>query len=170
MSNPVTCPVCGGKLNIKIGSAYAACRSCGNLTDLDPKDVETFRGIFEHARNSVSLNTIQGYQDAIRELDQISFIEEAREKTAEYKRAIEDIEADQKRKEASEQISGKKQTVLGMILLILMILLSLAAVAGIVYLIILWSRGQLPQPVLIVAAVLIGAWVLMSLINWFREK
>ena len=25
-----TCPVCGGKLNIKIGTEFAVCDSCGN--------------------------------------------------------------------------------------------------------------------------------------------
>ncbi len=170
MGNLGTCPVCGGRLNITIGSAYAVCSSCGNLTELDQKDVEKFRGIFDHAKNSVSLNTIAGYKDAIRELDQISFIEEAREKSAEYKKAIEDIQADQQRKELSEKSSGKKQTILGMILLIFMILLSLAAIAGIVYLVILWSRGQLPQGTVIAVLIFIGVWALISIMNSFREK
>ena len=132
--------------------------------------MEKFRGIFDHAKNSVSLNTIAGYKDAIRELDQISFIEEAREKSAEYKKAIEDIQADQQRKEVSEKSSGKKQTILGMILLIFMILLSLAAIAGIVYLVILWSRGQLPQGTVIAVLIFIGVWALISIMNSFREK
>lgn len=170
MGNLGTCPVCGGRLNIKIGSAYAACSSCGNLTELDQNDVEKFRGIFDHAKNSVSLNTIAGYKDAIRELDQISFIEEAREKSAEYKKAIEDIQSDQLRKEVLEKSSGKKQTILGMVLLIFMIILSLAAIAGIVYLVILWSKGQLPQGTVIAVLIFIGVWALISIMNSFREK
>ena len=133
MSNPVTCPICGGQLNIKIGSEYAVCNSCGNLTELDMKDVERFRGIFDHAKNTVSLNTVSGYKEAIRELDQISFIEEAREKAEEYKKAIEDIQADHLRKEISEKSSEKKQTVIGMILLVFMMILAAAAIAGLVY-------------------------------------
>ena len=30
-----TCPICGGKLNIKIGTEYAAYDSCGNLTKIN---------------------------------------------------------------------------------------------------------------------------------------
>ena len=29
------CPVCGGKLKIKIGTEYAVCDSCGNVTQID---------------------------------------------------------------------------------------------------------------------------------------
>ncbi len=30
-----TCPICGGKLNIKIGTEYAVCDSCGNLPKIN---------------------------------------------------------------------------------------------------------------------------------------
>ena len=73
-----TCPVCGGKLNIKIGTEFATCESCGNVTKIDPMDAKRFTEIYRSAERSMRLNSVEGYEEALRQLDSISFIEEAR--------------------------------------------------------------------------------------------
>ena len=89
-----TCPVCGGKLNIKIGTEYAACDSCGNVTKIDPREAERFTRIYQAARRSMGLNSVEGYEAALRELDTISFIEEARKTRTDCERRLRDLQAD----------------------------------------------------------------------------
>ena len=83
-----TCPVCGGKLNIKIGTEYAACDSCGNVTKIDPMEAERFKRVFQSAQRSMRMNSVEGYEAALRELDQLPFIEEARKKRTECEKRL----------------------------------------------------------------------------------
>ena len=90
----LSCPVCGGKLNIRIGSEYAACDSCGNVTKIDPAEAERLATVYRSAERSMRLNSVEGYEAALRELDTISFIEEARKKHADCEKRLRDLQAD----------------------------------------------------------------------------
>ena len=88
-----TCPVCGGKLNIKIGTEYAACDSCGSLTKINPEEAERLREIYRSAERSMRLNSVEGYEEALRQLDSISFIEEAQKTHADCEKRLRDLQA-----------------------------------------------------------------------------
>ena len=97
------CPVCGGKLNIKIGTEYSACDSCGNVTKIDPAEAERFTRAYGAARLSMGLNSVAGYEAALRELDTISFIEEARKTRADCEKRLRDLQADLQRRQTSQR-------------------------------------------------------------------
>ena len=139
------CPICGGRLNIKIGSGFARCGSCENMTELDAADVEKFQNVYRSAERLMHQNTIARYQEAIRELDTIAFIDEADKLSEECKTRIATLEANQKRRQEFEQESEKRNTVFGIILLVITVIFCVAAVAGLVYMAISMSKGTLSK-------------------------
>ena len=105
-----TCPICGGKLNIKIGTEYAACDSCGSLTKINPEEAERLREIYRSAERAMRLNSVEGYEEAFRQLDSISFIEEARKKRVECEKRLQDLQADLQRRQAQGSASEQQNT------------------------------------------------------------
>ena len=63
----------------------------------------------------------------------------------------------------------EKNTKLGIILLILTLLFAAAAIIGIVYLVILWSKGMLSRPVVIVIVSVIVIAIALALFGRLRE-
>ena len=62
----------------------------------------------------------------------------------------------------------EKNTKLGVILLILTLLFAVAALAGIVYLIVVWSKGMLSRPAVIVIASVAAVAVALALFGRLR--
>ena len=122
-----TCPICGGKLNIKIGTEYAACDSCGSLTKIDPQETERFKEIFRSAERAMRLNSVEGYEEALRQLDSISFIEEARKKAIECKARLHDLQADLQRRQVSGPASEQQNTSFAGVLLAITAIFALVA-------------------------------------------
>ena len=71
------CEICGGKLNITIGSDVAVCDSCGNSATIPAADVRKYRDIYKAAEMLMRLNSVSGFEDAIRKLQTIAFIPQA---------------------------------------------------------------------------------------------
>ena len=144
------CPVCGGKQHIVIETGLAVCEACQRTFDVDPKDVQKYDGIVRDAERLMRQNTVAGYEDAIRLLASIPFVSGAKEKQAECEKRLKELQERTERQRALLHSEGEKNTKLGIILLILTLLFAAAAIAGIVYLIILWSNGMLSRPAVIV--------------------
>ena len=153
----LTCPVCGGKLNIKIGAEIAVCESCGNVTELNPGDVAKYRAMYNIAESTMRKNTADGYRDAIRKLETIEFINEAKELSDECRRRLSVLQADQARRQEFEKTNEKKSTFLGVLLVVLILLFCIGAIVGAVYLVIGLVKGTL-SPAL--TAIIIGVAVL----------
>lgn len=151
-----TCPICGGKLNIKNRAEFAVCDSCGNITGLDPAYVAKIRAIYQSVEHLMRLNSTGGYRKAIRDLEAIAFIDEARELSDECKRRLNALLSKQKVQQEVERETGKRNTVLGVILLVFTLLFCAAAVIGLVYLIIRIASGGLA---LRTSSVIIGVTV-----------
>ena len=133
------CPVCGGKLNIKIGTEYSACDSCGNVSKIDPAEAERFTRAYGAARLSMGLNSVAGYEAALRELDTISFIEEARKTRADCEKRLRDLQADLQRRQTSQ----RQDTSFAGVLLALTLVFCAAAFTGAVWLVFQLLNGAL---------------------------
>ncbi len=162
---PFTCPICGGKLNIRIGEAHAECDSCGRLHEIDAADVEQFRKIYADAERLMRQNTVAGYEDAIRQLQTIAFIGEARDKIKECEQRFNELRANQLQRQEANRLSDKRNTRLGVVLLILTVLLCAAALAGIVYLIVRWVQGTLSKGAVITILAVAAAAVIISVLG-----
>ena len=168
MMNKYLCPICGGKQHIVIGSGLAVCESCGKTFDADPKDVQKYGGIVRDAERLMRQNTVAGYEDAIRMLSSIPFVSGVKEKQAECEKRLADLrERTEQRRELSHR-ENAKDAKLGIILLILALLFAAAAIAGIVYLIILWSKGMLSRPAIIVIVSVAVIAVVLGLVGRLR--
>ena len=156
-----TCPICGGKLNIKIGTEYAACDSCGSLTKINPEEAERLREIYRSAERSMRLNSVEGYEEALRQLDSISFIEEARKKATECENRMHDLQADLQRRQTPDSASESRNTSFAGVLLAVTLVFCAAAFTGIVYLVLRLIRGTLsPTATAIVVGLAVFAVVL----------
>ena len=159
------CPVCGGKLNIRIGTEYAVCDSCGNLTKIDHNEAERFTKVYQSAQRSMRLNSVEGYEAALRELDGISFIEEARKTRAECEKRLRELQADIQRRQAPEQGT----TSFAGVLLALTLVFCAAAFTGIVWLVMRLIQGTLSPAATAVVVGLGALAVLLTILNRIRR-
>ena len=165
-----TCPICGGKLNIKIGTEYAACDSCGSLTKIDPQEAERFGEIYRSAERAMRLNSVEGYEEALHQLDSISFIEEARKKATECENQLHDLQADLQRRQVSGPASEQQNTSFAGVLLALTLVFCAAAFTGIVYLVLRLIRGTLSPTATTVVIVLAALAVVLSFMNKTKQS
>ena len=166
--NPHTCPICGGKLNIVIESGLAVCEACQRTFDADPEDVQKYGGIVRDAERLMRQNTVAGYHDALRLFASIPFVSGAKEKQAECETRLFELQERTKRHRVLLHREDEKNTKLGIILLILTHLFAAAALAGIVYLIILWSKGMLSRTAVIVIFSVVVIAVALALFSRLR--
>ena len=168
MRNIYCCPVCGGKLHIVIETCLAVCEACQRTFDADPKDVQKYGGIVRDAERLMRQNTVAGYEDAIRLLASIPFVSGAKEKQAECETRLKELRERTERHRALLHREDEKNTKLGVILLILTLLFAVAALAGIVYLIVVWSKGMLSRPAVIVIASVAAVAVALAIFGRLR--
>ena len=160
-----TCPICGGKLNIRIGADNAECDSCGRLHEIDAADVARYREVYSSAERAMRQNTAAGYADAIRQLQTIAFIGEARDKIKECEQRFNELRANQLQRQEANRLSDRRNTRLGIVLLILTLLLCAAALAGVVYLIVRWAQGTLSKGAVITILAVAAAAVIISVLG-----
>lgn len=165
-----TCPICGGKLIIKIGTEYAACDSCGSLTKINPEEAERLREIYRSAERAMRLNSVEGYEEALRQLDSIFFIEEARKKATECENRMHDLQADLQRRQVSGPASEQQNTSFAGVLLAITLVFCAAAFTGIVYLVLRLIRGTLSPTATAVVIVLAALAVVLSFMNKTKQS
>ncbi len=163
--DPFTCPICGGKLNIRIGADKAECDSCGRLAEIDAADVARYREVYSSAERLMRQNTAAGYADAIRQLQTIAFIGEARDKIKECEQRLNELRVDRLLRQEANRLSDRRNTRLGIVLLILTVLLMAAALAGIVYLIVRWVQGTLSRGTVITIIAVVAAAIGVSVLG-----
>ena len=160
-----TCPVCGGKRHIVIETGLAVCEACGKTFDAEAEDVQKYGEILRDAERLMRQNTVAGYEDAIRLLASIPFVSGAKEKQTECEKRLSELQTRKRRRMESEQIGDKRNTRIGVILLILTVLLCAAALAGIVYLIVQWVQGTLSRGTVITILAVVAAAVIISVLG-----
>ena len=164
-----TCPVCGGKLNIKIGTEYAACDSCGSLTKIDSKEAERFKEIYQSAERTMRLNSVEGYEEALRQLDSISFIEEAQKTHADCEKRLRDLQANLTQRQAPGSASESQNTSFAGVLLAITLVFCAAALAGIVYLVLRLIRGTLSPTATTLVITLAALAVVFAFLNKLKK-
>ena len=165
-----TCPICGGKLNIKIGAEYAICDSCGNVTKIDSAEAERFMKVYQSAQRFMRLNSEDGYEAALRELDSISFIEEARKTHADCEKRLHELKTNLQRRQTSGHASEQQNTSFAGVLLALTLVFCAAAFTGIVYLVLRLIQGTLSPTATAVVIVLAVLATVFSLINKIKRS
>lgn len=158
---PTTCPVCGGKLNIRLGAEYAVCGSCGNTCECDPADIARFRAVYRSAERAMRLNTAAGCREAIARLETIPFVEGSEDLSAECERRLDELRSNRLRQQERDKLTDRKNTALGVALLIAALVFCAAAVAGAVYLVVCLINGTFSPVSLAVAA---GAALLAAVV------
>ncbi len=164
-----TCPICGGKLKIKIGTEYAACDSCGSLTKIDPQETERFKEIFRSAERAMRLNSVEGYEAALRQLDSISFIEEAQKTHADCEKRLQDLQADLTRRQTPDSASERRNTSFAGVLLAITLVFCAAAFTGIVYLVLRLIRGTLSPTATTLVITLAALAVVFAFLNKLKK-
>ena len=165
------CPVCGGKLEIRIGVDVAACESCGRIETLDVQDVEKLSEIFRSAERAARQNTADGLMEAEGLFRTIDFVGEAKKRAEQCELRLAGMRKERLRRAESERIGDKRNTRIGVILLILTVLLAAAALAGIVYLIVRFAQGTLSKgAVITILAVALAAIVVSVLGRLFAGR
>ncbi len=164
--NKFNCPICGGKLNIRIGTEYAACDSCGNLTKIDSAEAERFTQIYRSAQRSMGLNSVEGYEAALRELDTILFIEEARKTRVDCEKRLRDLQADLQRRQTPQ----RQDTSFAGVLLALTLVFCAAAFTGIAYLAFRLIQGTLSPTATAIVIVLSALAIVFSFINKMKRS
>ena len=163
--DPFTCPICGGKLNIRIGADKAECDSCGRLAEIDAADVARYREVYSSAERLMRQNTAAGYADAITRLQTIAFIGEAQDKIKECEQRLNELRADRLHRQEANRLSDRRNTRLGIVLLILTVLLCAAALAGIVYLVVRFVQGTLSKGAVITILAVVLAAIIVSVLG-----
>ena len=162
---PFICPICGGKLYIRIGEAHAECDSCGRLHEIDAANVARYREVYSSAERLMRQNTVAGYEDAIRQLQTIAFIGEARDKIKECEQRLNELNADRLQREEAKKLADRRNTRLGIVLLILTVLLIAAALAGVVYLVVRFVQGTLSKGVVITILAVVAVAIIVSVLG-----
>lgn len=162
---PFTCPICGGKLNIRIGEAHAECDSCGRLHEIDAADVERLKKIYADGARAMRLCSGADYARAAGLFRSIDFVDEAREKAELCEKQERELQTERTQREEAKKLSDRRNTRLGVVLLILTVLLCAAALAGIVYLIVRWVQGTLSKGAVITILAVAAAAVIISVLG-----
>ncbi|MCR5611820.1 MAG: hypothetical protein K6F68_08355 [Clostridiales bacterium] len=150
------CPVCGGKLNVKIGAEIAACEACGSISPVNEEDVRRFKAIYQKATVAMNKRTAAGYNEALNLLEPITFIKEASELSGQCRDKLKELEQTQLLRTAREKESNKRDTVAGIIFAVILLLVIAAIIAGAVYCVIRLIHGQLsPAAIGVIAGVVI---------------
>ena len=113
-------------------------------------------------------NTVAGYHDALRLFASVPFVSGTKEKQAECEKRLSELQDRMERHRELIHREDEKNTKLGIVLLILTLLFAAAALAGIVYLIILWSKGMLSRTAIIVIASVAVVAVALALFGRLR--
>ncbi len=150
------CEVCGGKLNMTIGSDIAVCDSCGNRATIPAGDVRKYQDIYKAAELLMQRNSVVGYSEAKMKLQAIAFIPEAEEKIAVCENRIAELRERQKTQAQTKAETDKRDSKTGIILIVTVLLILLAIAAGIIYLAIRFYRGDLsPRTIAIIIAAVV---------------
>ena len=165
---PFICPICGGKRHIVIETGLAVCEACGKTFDAEAEDVQKYGEILCDAERLMRQNNVAGYEDAIRLLASIPFVSGAKEKQTECEKRLSELQDRMERHRELIHREDEKNTKLGIILLILTILFAVAAIVGIVYFIILWTKGTLSRPAIIVIVSVIVIAAALALFSRLR--
>jgi hypothetical protein len=168
MINPI-CSVCGGKLNITIGSDIAVCESCNNRAEIPSGDVKKYSDIYKSAEALIRQNNTLSYENAIKILNAISFIPEAEAKIAFCETRLAEIkEAEAKRAEAKEQ-ADKNDTKAGIIIIVMIVLVILLVVAGAIYIAVHLYRGDLSPKVVTAIITVIIIFTFITIIGKIKS-
>ena len=89
------------------------------------------------------LNSVEGYEEALRQLDSISFIEEARKEAKECENRLRDLQANLTQRQAPGSASESQNTSFAGVLLAVTLVLCAAALAGAAWLVVLLLKGAL---------------------------
>lgn len=118
----------------------------------------------------MGLNSVEGYEAALRQLDSISFIEEARKKWLECEKRLNDLQADIQRRQVSGPASEQQNTSFAGVLLAITLVFCAAALAGAVWLAVQLIHGALsPRATAVVIAVAALAF-LFTFINKVKNR
>ena len=145
------CKTCGGDLIITIGSDRAVCDHCGQAAEIDAKDVKKYQNAYNNAEILMRTGTLAGCEEALTRLQAISFIPQAREKALYCEQRLEELrKAQEERRKRAGMDTGRKDSAIGIILLVLLAVFFLAAVGCAVYVVYRLIKGDLSQTEVIV--------------------
>lgn len=163
------CKTCGGDLALSINSDYAVCENCGNKSDVDFQELGRIRRIYRDAELKTYTNSVDGYQNAISQLQTISFVTEAKEKIALYESRLTEVRELEAKRNADKEKEEKSSSKIGVVILIFFILLLALVVAGIVYVIYHLKAGDLSPVAIGVIAAIAAVTIILMIIGKIKS-
>ena len=155
MKKLLTCPVCGGHLKLNTETGIATCESCGEPREADAAEVKKLLDTCSRAERYTRQNTAAGYREGIRLLKSIAADADVADRIAAYETQLGALTQRQTRQHTVTESTGKKDTAVGIVLLVVLAVIVLAVIAGVVTLIVLWAQGKLsPTTVTVILCVL----------------
>lgn len=140
------------------------------MTKIDPAEAERFTKVYRSAERAMWLNSVEGYEAALRELDSISFIEEASKTHVDCEKRLRNLQADLQRRQASGPASESHNTSFAGVLLALTLVFCAAAFTGLVYLILRLIQGTLSPTATAVVIALAALAVLFMFVNKAKQS
>ena len=158
------CPICGGRLKIKIDSGMALCGSCGEWTEADPAQLQNLRDTVGKAERSARLQTAEGCAHALRLLEEISAVADVEERIAACRAQMDSVQETRIRQTKTARDDDRRETATGTALIVLLVLICLAVLGGAISVFVLWSRGILPpSTALAIVCVVVAVTLLVVL-------
>ena len=165
MENLFVCPICGGRLKIKIDSGMALCGSCGEWTEADPAQLQNLRYTVGTAERSARLQTAEGCETALRLLEEISAVADVEDRISACRAQLDSVRETRVRQKKTARDDDKRDTATGIVLMVLIVLICLAAVGGLIAVFILWSKGRLPPSAAVACVCVIAAVAALVLLS-----
>lgn len=167
--NNIKCEVCGGSVIVNTDSGMGICDSCGNTTEIDNETVKKYKALLNAADRKMMYNSVQYYTDAIKILEDIPFVDGAKDKIDLCNKRIAEIKASQVRKAEQKKAEDSVSTKAGIAVVVCLIagLIAIAVVLGVV--IFKLAKGELTTTeismLVAVSAVVVTVFIVSKLKN-----
>lgn len=164
------CEICGGDLVLTIGAETAVCDHCGRSTAIDPADAKKYQRIYQSAERMTHTGSVSGYREAVKQMETIAFIPQAKEQIELYEKQIEALQRKKEQQAHTRAADEKSGTAVGVIVVIVVVLFLLAAVGLIGFEIYRLIKGEMTRTEMIVTIAVAAAAAVLLIVGKARSK
>lgn len=157
------CEICGGTVMINTDTGIGICDSCGNTKDIDKETVAKYRNLIGTADRKMMYNSVKYYAEAKAILEDIPFVDGAKEKIDICNKRIAEIKNATETKAKQEQKTDSNNSKVGVVIAIIVVIGLILLALAIGFFIFKLVKGQL-SPGITVATVAVIAVVIVGFI------
>lgn len=139
------CSICGGNILVNTDSAIGTCDSCGNSVEIDAETVKKYKNLIALADRKMMLNSVNGYNEAIEILNDITFVDGVDGRIRKCNQRIAELNIKAEARRAFRAESEANESKIGTILLIVVVIAFLLMAAAVGFTLYKLFRGELTQ-------------------------